>query len=244
MCIGFGCLRVGKAFVTVARPVTALSTSPTKMTPYLFHGPGSRDRSVREASQGFRLLCPPVGDDGLKVDDARLLVELLGTAPVGDRRGSVVLGPLDRATGDAADALLKTLEDYAEGPTQVFAWAWGLSAVLPTIRSRTLPLWCPNGPDPLSGYNKKAQSLVDALNQNRIGGLLEILSAEPDDLAREDLLLASLAPLAKAPKALEIWPRLRKMLTGRGVSKLSAATALLGLAETDSLASRFAGRNP
>jgi len=182
-----------------------------------------------------------VGDDGLKVDDARTLVELLGTAPVGDKRGSLVLGPLDRTTSEAGDALLKTLEDYGEGPTRVFAWAWDLSGVLPTIRSRTLPVWCP-GADPLAHLAKKAQALYDALAAGKLHTVLELLGEEPDDYAREDLLLALLGPLSRAPLpesvlggTRAVWQRVRPLLNGRGVSRLVAVAALMGLDRTPPL---------
>ena len=212
------------------------------MTPCLYHGPSARDRAVREAGgEGFRPVAPPMGDDGLKVDDARTLVELLGTAPVGDKRGSLVLGPLDRTTPEAGDALLKTLEDYGEGPTRVFAWAWDFSGVLPTIRSRTLPVWCP-GPDPLAHLAKKAQALCDALSAGKLHTVLEVLGEEPDDFAREDLLLAFLAPLSRNPLPESggggsgaVWRRVRPLLNGKGVSRLVAVTALMGLDRTPPL---------
>lgn len=206
------------------------------MTPCLYHGPGARDRAVREAGgEGFRPVAPPMGDDGLKVDDARALVEILGVAPVGDKRGSLVLGPLDRTTPEAGDALLKTLEDYGEGPTRVFAWAWDLSGVLPTIRSRTLPVWCP-GADPLAHLAKKSQALYDALAAGKLHTVLELLGEEPDDYTREDLLLALLGPLSRNPLpesvgggTRAVWQRVRPLLNGKGVSRLVAATALMGL---------------
>jgi hypothetical protein len=180
-----------------------------------------------------------MGDDGLKVDDSRTLVELLGAAPVGDKRGSLVLGPLDRTTPEAGDALLKTLEDFGEGPTRVFAWAWDLSGVLPTIRSRTLPVWCP-GPDPLGHLAKKAQALYDALTSRKLHTVLELLGEVPDDLSREDLLLAFLNPLSRnlSPESNNVWRRVRPLLNGRGVTRLVAVTALMGLEGTPSLVTK------
>lgn len=212
------------------------------MTPCLYHGPSARDRAVREAgSENYRPVAPPVGDDGLKVDDSRTLVELLSSAPVGDKQGSLVLGPLDRTTPEAGDALLKTLEEFGEGPTRVFAWAWDLSGVSPTIRSRTLSVWCP-GPDPLAHLAKKAQALHDALAAGKLHTVLELLAEEPDDLAREDLLLAFLTPLSrtalpenKSGGVGAVWRRVRPLLNGKGVSRLAAVTALMGLEGTTPL---------
>lgn len=216
------------------------------MTPCLYHGPSARSRAVQEANgEHYRLVAPPFGDDGLKVDDARTLVELLGAAPVGDKKGALVLGPLDRTTPEASDALLKTLEDFGEGPTRVFAWAWDLSGVSPTVRSRTLAVWCP-GTDPLAHLKGEAQTLYTAWGQRRTNALVECLTDAKDDLAREDLLLAFLTPLAQenTPRARETWARLRPLLTNRGVSRLAATSALLGLEGTAPLLLSVRGGTP
>jgi len=199
------------------------------MTPILFHGPGARTEAVNSSNApGFRPVSDPVGDGGLKVDDSRTLVEIASVAPVGDKKGSLVLGPLDRATPEAADALLKTLEDLAEGPVRLFPWAWDLAGVLPTIRSRTLHRWCP-GPDPLGYLKGPADKLVEASLSERLATVAELLS-EMTDGEREDLLVAAQAPLLKAgEKGLGIWARLRPLISGRGVSRLPAIVALMGL---------------
>jgi hypothetical protein len=201
---------------------------------------------VQEANgEHYRLVAPPFGDDGLKVDDARTLVELLGAAPVGDKQGALVLGPLDRTTPEASDALLKTLEDFGEGPTRVFAWAWDLSGVSRTVRSRTLAVWCP-GTDPLAHLKGEAQTLYAAWGQRRTNALVECLTDAKDDLAREDLLLAFLTPLAQenTPRAREAWARLRPLFTNRGVSRLAATSALLGLEGTAPLLLSVRGGTP
>jgi len=204
------------------------------MTPRLFHGPGGRDRALQGLSS-YRLLHPPIGDEGLKVDDSRLLVDLMSSPPVGDKLGGILIGPLDRATGEAADALLKTLEEGVHGRVHIFTWAWDLAGVLPTIRSRTLPIWCPEGPDPLLLYKGRAGALWKSLQEGRASSLIEILSEEESDLTREDLLTALLNILTLSEKmedVLPLWNRIRPLLRGRGVSRMSALTALLNLQGT------------
>ena len=199
------------------------------MTPTLFHGPGARDHAVRASvAPGFRPVSEPMGDGGLKVDDSRLLVEIASVAPVGDKKGTLVLGPLDRATPEAADALLKTLEDLAEGPVRLVPWAWDLAGVLPTIRSRTLHQWCP-GPDPLSYLKGAAEGLIKAVSEKRLPAVVEALS-EINDGEREDLLVAVQGPLlAMGSEGIDVWVRLRPLISGRGVARLPAVVALMGI---------------
>ena len=199
------------------------------MTPTLFHGPGARDQAVRASvAPGFRPVSEPMGDGGLKVDDSRTLVEVASVAPVGDKKGTLVLGPLDRATPEAADALLKTLEDLAEGPVRLIPWAWDLAGVLPTIRSRTLHQWCP-GPDPLLYLKGAAEGLIKAVTEKRLPAVVEALS-EINDGEREDLLVAVQGPLlAMGSDGLDVWVRLRPLISGRGVARLPAVVALMGI---------------
>ena len=195
----------------------------------MFHGPGARDHAVRASvAPGFRPVSEPMGDGGLKVDDSRLLVEIASVAPVGDKKGTLVLGPLDRATPEAADALLKTLEDLAEGPVRLVPWAWDLAGVLPTIRSRTLHQWCP-GPDPLSYLKGAAEGLAKAVTEKRLPAVAEALS-EINDGEREDLLVAVQGPLlAMGSEGIDVWVRLRPLISGRGVARLPAVVALMGI---------------
>jgi len=179
------------------------------------------------------MVSDPIGDSGLKVDDSRLIVQLSNDSGVGDRPPSVVIGPLDSATPEAADALLKTLEDLTEGPLKIVLWADDLLRVIPTIRSRTWAKWCPpvtGGFDPLSYLETPAEALCQAIlsrDSSRILGALEEI-----DKGWPELLQALCAPLAKALEegdyetTLEVWPRLRPLLDGKG-SVLVAADALL-----------------
>lgn len=88
-------------------------------------------------------MAPPFGDAGLKTDDARAIVELLNSTPVGSEIGVVVIGPMDDANFKSADVLLKTLEESDCTITQPILWAHDLGAVTLTIRSRCLQRWAP-----------------------------------------------------------------------------------------------------
>lgn len=179
------------------------------------------------------MVLDPLGDSGLKVDDSRLIVQLSGDSGVGDRAPSLVVGPLDSATPEAADALLKTLEDLSEGPLRIVLWADDLLRVIPTIRSRTWAKWCPpvvGGFDPLNHLADSAEALCQAVLSQDFNRILGSLGEA--DKGWPDLVQALCAPLSRSLEgehfevALAVWPRLRRLLDGKG-SLLVAADALL-----------------
>lgn len=197
-------------------------------TPVLFHGPAARGEAVTHARSVGRLLLDPLGDQGLKVADARAVVELASSSGIGDRPPCVILGPLDRATPSAGDALLKTLEDLATAPLQIVLWADFLGGVLLTLRSRSLPRWCPPPPYWSSPYmDDDAKQLWTSYSQKDLGACLETLRKRQKDWA--DLLqgvcevAAEEAPLH--PAAARLWGQVRPLLDGKG-SFLNAAHAL------------------
>jgi hypothetical protein len=100
-------------------------------------------------------------------------------------------------------------------------------------------VWCP-GPDPLGHLAKKSQTLYDALTSRKLHTVLELLGEVPDDLSREDLLLALLNPLSRnlSPESNNVWRRIRPLLNGRGVTRLVAVTALMGLEGTPTLVAK------
>lgn len=104
----------------------------------LYHGPGARQAAIDEANRIGRLVAPPIGDDGLKVDDARRVTELLMSVPTGELTGVVVIGPMDEAHAKSSDTLLKSIEEFPGEYTVPIMWAHDLGAVSMTIRSRCL----------------------------------------------------------------------------------------------------------
>lgn len=109
-----------------------------KSRPVLFHGIGSEARALHV--EGIRVLWK----DSLTTETARKLV--LQVLEGGIQRGdeTVVLGPVDEASGAAIDALLKLLEEGSW--IRVLLWAHDVGEVLPTLRSRCEERWCPGRP--------------------------------------------------------------------------------------------------
>jgi hypothetical protein len=201
-------------------------------TPPLFHGPEARDRAVNRATQQGRLISEPVGDKGLKVEDSRRVVEISLNPGVGDKPPYVVIGPLDAATPEASDALLKTLEEVQNTPLRIVLWADYLGEVIPTIRSRTHAVWCPPGRtwlDPLSWKEDAAKDLLKAWlakDWPRVMGILQENSKDWQDLIRA---LCNLLPnyiQGEEDKIILLWGSLRETLDGKG-SFLVALDALL-----------------
>lgn len=212
------------------------------MTPFLFHGPTSRDRAVELSEREGRPVAEPLGDAGLKVEEARQVIELSESPGIGDKAPTLVLGPLNKATPEASDALLKTLEDLSEAPLKIILWADHLSGVSPTIRSRTRPQWCPEDAsyqNPLAYLDARAQALCKALKEGDASRILGCLEEAEEGKDWPDLLEALCEPLAReislvtaAPQEvaslLRIWLRVRRILDGRG-SSLTVVNALLPL---------------
>ena len=205
------------------------------MTPFLYHGPEARDKAVSHSLKAGRPVSEPVGDQGLKVDDSRVIVNLAGDPGVGDKPPTLVVGPLDKATPEASDALLKTLEDLSEAPLQIILWADHLSGVSATIRSRTWERWCPASRTYLSSLahlEKPAQNLAEAVvrgdGPSVLGTLAEAGKEWPELLEALCLVLPNHlgGSLEERERVLSVWEKVRDILDGKG-SVLVAADALL-----------------
>lgn len=113
------------------------------MSCILFHGPSARQEALNYAVGAGRLVAPPIGDDGLKIEEVRAAIDLLISTPVGMATGIVVIGPMDRIVSlKASDGLLKLIEEHHD-EVQPVLWAFDIGGVSPTIRSRCLDRWCP-----------------------------------------------------------------------------------------------------
>lgn len=194
------------------------------MTPMLFHGPMARDNALHRAQSLGRMISEPIGDKGLKVEDARSIVYISQSSGVGDKPPCVVIGPIDKATPEAADALLKTLEDLAEGPLKITLWAENLNGVIGTIRSRTLSKWCPPTKTYISPTDymiPNAKNLLKAIQDKDELVLLEILN-DPDNKKYYDQLLEAFSKvlceevLKGEVDLLRFWPDLKNTLNSKG----------------------------
>lgn len=186
-------------------------------TPLLYHGPQARNLAVQSSLNTHRPVEDPLGDAGLKVGDSRHLVSLAQNPGVGDKPPSIVVGPLDKATPEAADALLKTLEDLQDTPLKICLWAESLNGVRPTIRSRTFMKWCPGNEAP-HYLNEAANQVVDAMGKGDIASLIRIFkeTQEASELAKA--LCQPLAEsMSKNPNMyLQVWANLRPLLGTKG----------------------------
>lgn len=165
------------------------------MSTTLFHGPGVRGRFGP--------------GDPLRVDTAR---ELCTQAQFGGS-GEWVLGPLDDATRDALDALLKLLEEH--GPAKKWTlWANDLGLVPKTIRSRmdeTVFLPPPEGePELAQEMLDLGFSLVRAALARDLAFIYQKVHAVNQEQMPE--LLAGLEnALVVLPGAIQLWPSLRSL---------------------------------
>ena len=190
----------------------------------LFHGPMARDHALQRAKYLGRMIGEPIGDKGLKVDDSRKIVVLSQSSGVGDKPPTVVIGPIDNATLEASDALLKTLEDLAEGPLKIVLWAFDLHRVIGTIRSRTLPKWCPPTKtyvSPTDYMLPMAKDLMKAVKEKDELKVLEILNEKDNKKYYDQLLIAFTKVLSEQvvkgdTHLLRFWTDLRESLNGKG----------------------------
>lgn len=177
----------------------------------------------------------PVGDDGLKVDGARELVELLRMPPGGSRKGTIVLGPMDLAQPAAADALLKTIEELDYSMFELCLWAHDLSEVMPTIQSRCFQRWCPDAPEDADDDDDEVyEAVMEIVGAYRQGDPVTILEAlgkrkDHEDIARKvPEILASDLVAGRANKAdTRLWHGLRRVLLYRNLSRTEVASALM-----------------
>jgi hypothetical protein len=124
---------------------------------------------------------------------------------------------MDKATVESSDAMLKTLEDLAQGPLRIVLWAEHLLAVMPTIRSRTQQIWCgackASGTKPKysKSVKKSAESVVQA---HRLGNkLLTAMCAALEENDAESLLEAIVDSLeADNERDLQLWEKIRPIV--------------------------------
>jgi hypothetical protein len=195
----------------------------------LYHGPGAEAEALSQAHQAGRLLAPPFGGGtGLKVDEARQIVSLLNSTPVGVAVGVVVVGPMDLANDKAADTLLKTIEQF-DATVLPILWAQDLGNVRPTIRSRGMAHWCPGfdlePDDALEGGGRDL--VAAALAPDR---LYEIPTLAKQFAGREHALMGVMAEALAGQlngTALMLWERLRPVAELRNPTTIELVAALL-----------------
>lgn len=151
------------------------------MSCYLFYGPDSY-RKTLEKSKELGKLVGSFGEEGLKVEEAREVVSLIQSPPfVGSGLAVVVVGPMDQSRDRSSDVLLKSIEEFDHKIVQPLLWAYDLGEVRPTVRSRSLAVWCPSDdffPEP--PLVDKVDDLFEALAQRDVFLIGEILKGIDD----------------------------------------------------------------
>ena len=142
------------------------------------------------------LMLPPNGPLRLfQIEQARHLKQVLDFLPAGQRKKIYILPEADRMDAAAANSLLKSLEEPPAHALLLLTTA-NEAALLPTIRSRCVPLWCsPLQPQRVVeflenrgvGKDRAERSLRAALSQGSPGAALR-LDLEHYLRVRESLL--------------------------------------------------------
>ncbi len=156
-------------------------TLPTTMIPHLYVGPGARAAALAQASSA--LGTPPeqspdarlVLSTGTEVgiDRIRELILWARYGPVRAPRKVAVIGPAEKLTREASNALLKLLEEIPPH-LEAILYAEALDRVLPTVRSRCALLWCDAVPDQIEpalrevGYDRDEIAFISALLGDRV----------------------------------------------------------------------------
>jgi len=199
---------------------------------FLFHGSGSetKAREVAEGSDG--LLIPPVTGSPIKIDQIRMVVEILGHKdPTGlDRK--LLVGPLDGAHWSACDALLKSLEELDSDSAQPVFWAVSLNGLPLTLLSRCRLTYCP-GDSNLS--LEASKELWISLKEKDLGKALKLV----DQAENEANVVEGLAQHIRVSRDMEfvdrmrIWTILRTRLTGVRPTRLQLSAVICDLIGED-----------
>lgn len=195
----------------------------------LFHGPGSRQTAVDRAYEIGRLMAPPFGDEGLKVEDARQVVELLLSTPIGTEVGVVVVGPMDQANYKASDVLLKCIEESPNRFVRPILWAYDLGDVSATIRSRCLDQWCPSTGEDMENDEilPVAWKLISAVLDGEWENLLSVHRAKTDEIALLQALSGVLVTDLGDQQKQALWGRLREVSRWRNPQVIEIISALV-----------------
>lgn len=201
------------------------------MTIHLFYGPGARAEACLHSLPVGGFVSPPIGEEGLKVDDAREAVQILSATSVGDQKGAVLIGPLDSATAQSCDALLKTLEEYREGSILPILWAWDVAEVPLTVRSRCILKWSPGEAERLPDEVwELAFVICEAVLRGDLHVIIKQVQAgktEIQDLSR-GITQCILANVREGRlEYLKIWTSLREALTKPTLTPIGLTHSLL-----------------
>lgn len=185
------------------------------MVPYpsaiLFHGP-SAEANARRQLVTFGDLLKAFGEEGLKIAESREIVELMGNAPMGDRPGVLLIGPVDHAAPASTDVLLKTLEEFDSSVIRPVLWAHDEAEVSPTIRSRCLRRWCPGVEASIDeDLMDAARNLVEESINGHLASVIE-LAKEKDPRLFLEAVARALCHRGIDEETRDMWERVRSAL--------------------------------
>ncbi|MBC7170418.1 hypothetical protein H5T54_05780 [Candidatus Bipolaricaulota bacterium] len=165
------------------------------MIPALYVGPGAKAAALAAATAvlgnaaahhlDMRLLIPDRGELG--IDLVRDVILWARYGPVRAPHKVAVIGPAERLTREAANALLKLLEEMPPHLRAVL-FAEALDRVLPTVRSRCALVWCSGALAQLqaalrgAGYSDDESAFIAALLDDRVEEAAAFLAERRDPL--------------------------------------------------------------
>lgn len=185
---------------------------------YLFHGPSAEDAALEAAEAYGKILAALGTDKGVRKADSREMIALHNAPPASDSFGSVVIGPMDLATTEASDALLKVVEEPC-AYVKPFLWANDLGEVSKTIRSRCHAVWA------YGAAKSESEISADLIDQALSGcgiATAELLSKHTP----KETLDAVISRLSKTGVSPRVWALYKATLGNESVS--AVATALMG----------------
>jgi hypothetical protein len=163
--------------------------------PQLYVGPGARAAALSQAATDLagspdghpdaRLVVPDKGEVG--IDRIRELILWARYGPVQAPRKVAVIGPAEKLTREAANALLKLLEELPPHLGAVL-FAEALDQVLPTVRSRCALLWCSGAPAQIhdalreAGYAEDEIAFIASVLDDRVEEAAVFLAERRDPL--------------------------------------------------------------
>ncbi|HEU67970.1 MAG TPA: hypothetical protein ENN53_01925 [Candidatus Acetothermia bacterium] len=165
------------------------------MIPELYVGPGAKPTALAAAAAllgdasashpDLRRLVPDAGELGIDLVRDAILWARYG--PVRAPHKVAVIGPAERLTREAANALLKLLEEMPPHLKAVL-FAEALDRVLPTVRSRCALVWC-SGPLAQikaaldgAGYTDDEIAFIATLLDDRVEEAAAFLAGRRDPL--------------------------------------------------------------
>lgn len=185
----------------------------------LFYGEGAEDQALEAAEVYGKILKVLGTEKGVRKDDARQMTLIHNAPPVSDSLGAVVIGPMDLATTEASDALLKIIEEPSKY-TKPFLWANDVGQVPKTIRSRCHCVWAYQAPETYE-YPCDIDLLDQAMSGDGLAVSELLLKEEP-----KKIMEAVVHRLSTRKVSTRQWNLYKAVLGNETLSSVSSALML------------------